>query len=132
MIARWLIIGFVLLAIITATFRFAPDGVFVAHASGVTWMFLIMPLAMFALTWIVLLVFRVNPSDRGEAAAIFALPGLLFGIYEINSFTFVFPNLAADVQPQFASLVFACYAAVIFAGLTASRLRQVTDKDVAD
>lgn len=132
MIARWLFIGVVLAAILTAAFRFAPDGVFVAHGTGVTWMFLVMPLVAFAVTWIFLLVFRVNPSDRGEAAGIFALPGLLAGIYEINSFNFVFPNLDAGIEPQFASLMFACYAAVIFAGLTASRLRQVTDKDVAD
>jgi len=132
MIARWLFIGLVLSAIITAAFRFAPAGLFVSHGAGITWSFLILPLIMFALTWVFLLVFRVNPSDRGEAAGIFALPGLLVGIYEINSFGFVFPNLEGDVLGQFASLMFASYAAVIFAGLTASRLRQVTDKDIAD
>jgi hypothetical protein len=41
---------------------------------------------------VTVLVFRVD-AQIAEAASIFALPGLLVGVYEINSFQYVFPIL---------------------------------------
>jgi uncharacterized membrane protein YoaT (DUF817 family) len=116
MIARWMIVGFVLWAVVTLVFRFLP-------ADGVAWSFMVLPFVMFALTYVVLKLFKVDPSDRAEAASIFAVPGLVIGVYEINSFQFVFPELAeAGLGPQFTALMFASYAAVIIAGIVSSRL----------
>ena len=86
-------------------------------------MLLIMPLALWAVTYLVLLAMRVMPDDRSEAASIMAVPGLLIGIYEINSFGFVFPNLDASLEGEFAVLMFACYAAVILGGRTQLTVR---------
>jgi hypothetical protein len=70
-------------------------------------------------------VMGVEAHDRAEAASIMAVPGLLIGIYQINSFQAVFPNLDASLDTSFASLMFACYAAVILAGIVASRLQRI-------
>ncbi len=120
MIARWMIVGFVLWAVVTLAFRFLP-------AEGVSWSFMVLPFVMFALTYLVLKLFKVNPSDRAEAASIFAVPGLLIGVYEINSFQFVFPNLDPAIGSQFPALMFGSYAAVIIAGVVSSRLTTTDD-----
>ena len=116
MIARWMIVGFVLWAVITVAFRFLPP-------EGVAWSFMALPFAMFALTYLLLKLFKVDPSDRAEAASIFAVPGLLIGVYEINSFRLVFPNFDASFGTQFTALMFSSYAAVIIAGVVSSRLQ---------
>ena len=120
MIARWMIVGFVLWAVVTLAFRFLPE-------DGVAWSFMILPFAMFALTYLVLKLFKVDPSDRAEAASIFAVPGLLIGVYEINSFHIVFPNLDPAHGAQFTALMFDSYAAVIIAGVVSSRLQTAGD-----
>lgn len=127
MIARWMIVGFVLWFVITLAFRFVGQEIFTTGPTGgISWLFMTLPFVMFALTFVLLKLFRVNSSDRAEAASIFAVPGLLIGIYEINSFRFVFPDLdAAGLGPQFAALMFACYAAVIIAGIVTSRLQSI-------
>jgi hypothetical protein len=122
MIARWMIVGFVLWLAVTLAFRFVGESVFTSGPGGISWLFLVLPLVMFAVTFGMLKVFRVDPSDRAEAASIFALPGLLVGVYEINSFQFVFPNLDPSLQNSFAAMMFATYAAVIIAGIVSSRL----------
>ena len=126
MIARWMIVGFVLWFVITIAFRFVGQDIFTTGPTGgISWLFMTLPFIMFALTFILLKLFRVNPSDRAEAASIFAVPGLLIGIYEINSFQFVFPNLDAGLSMSFAALMFACYAAVIISGIVSSRLQSI-------
>lgn len=125
MIARWMIVGFVLWIIVALAFRFVGETVFQTGEGGVSWLFMILPLAMLAITYGLLKVLRVAPTDRAEAASIMAVPGLLIGIYQINSFAFVFPNLDASLATSFASLMFACYAAVIIAGIVASRLQRI-------
>jgi len=125
MIARWMIVGFVLWAGLTFGFNFIGQQYFTeGPTGGISWMFMIAPPVMLALTYLLLKVFKVDPTDRAEAASIFALPGLLIGIYEINSFDKVF-QLSPDLQPEFAALMFACYAAVIIAGIISSRLRGI-------
>jgi hypothetical protein len=128
MIARWMIIGFVLWLIVTLAFRFVGQDVFVAGTSGIPWLFMTLPLIIFALTFGLLKLAGVDPSDRGEAASIFAVPGLLVGIYEINSFSAVFPNLDQRLGSTFAALMFACYAAMIISGLVSSRLQQLENQ----
>lgn len=127
MIARWMIVGFVLWFVITLAFRFVGQDIFTTGPTGgISWLFMTLPFVMFALTFLLLKLFRVNPSDRAEAASIFAVPGLLIGIYEINSFQFVFPELAeAGLAQPFAALMFACYAAVIISGIVSSRLQSI-------
>jgi hypothetical protein len=127
MIARWMIVGFVLWLVVTLAFRFVGQDFFTSGPSGgISWMFMILPFVMFGLTYVLLKAFKVNPSDRAEAASIFAVPGLLIGIYEINSFQFVFPDLAAaGLGASFAALMFACYAAVIISGIVSSRLHTI-------
>lgn len=125
MIARWMIVGFVLWLAVTLAFRFVGENVFTTGPGGVSWLFMILPLVMFAVTFALLKMFRVNASDRAEAASIFAVPGLLVGIYEINSFEHVFPNLQPELGGSFAALMFACYAAVIIAGIVSSRLHSI-------
>jgi hypothetical protein len=126
MIARWMIVGFVLWAGITWSFAFIGQDYFTeGPASGISWMFMIAPLVMFALTYLVLKLFKVDPSDRAEAASIFAVPGLLIGIYQINSFDNVFDRVPDELNGQFAALMFACYAAVIIAGIVSSRLKSI-------
>jgi len=124
MIARWMIVGFVLWIIVALAFRFAGDVAF-GGAGGVTWAFMLLPLVMLVVTYGLLILLKVEPTDRAEAASIMAVPGLLIGIYQINSFSNVFPNLEASLSTSFASLMFACYAAVILAGIVASRLQRV-------
>jgi hypothetical protein len=124
MIARWTIVGFVLWLAVTLSFRFVGENLFQNGVGGVSWLFMILPIAMFALTYVLMKVLRVDPSDRAEAASIFAVPGMLVGIYEINSFTAVFPNLDPSLGKEFAALMFACYAAVIISGIVSSHLQQ--------
>jgi hypothetical protein len=88
-------------------------------------LFLILPFVLFAVTYLLLKLLKVAPTDRCEAAAIFAVPGLLTGIYMINSFRYVFPNVDESLGLSFASLMFACYAAVIIAGILSSRLEKI-------
>ena len=125
MIARWMIVGFVLWALLTLSFRFVGQEVFHAGPGGVSWLFMTAPVVMFALTYGLLKLLKVEPSDRAEAAGIFAVPGLLIGIYEINSFSAVFPNIDASLGSEFAALMFASYAAVIIAGIVTSHLRSI-------
>lgn len=125
MIARWLIVGFVLWVIVAVAFRFVGHQVFLPGQGGVTWLFLTLPLALLAITYGLLKAMRVAPTDRSEAASIMAVPGLLIGIYQINSFSVVFPNLDASLGSEFAALMYACYAAVIIAGIVASRLESI-------
>lgn len=127
MIARWLIVGFVIWLAITGAFRFAGETFFNSGPGGVTWLFLILPLVLFALTYTALIIFKVDPNDRSEAASVFAVPGLLIGIYQINSFGVMYPNLEAELANEFAALMFACYAAVIVAGILSSHLRTAPD-----
>jgi hypothetical protein len=124
MVVRWLIVGVVLWAIVTAAFRFAGQMVF-TPGNGVTSLFMLLPLIIFALTFLLIKIVRVDASDRAEAASIFAVPGLFFGIYEINNFTTIFPNLDAGLGPTFGALMFACFAAVIISGIVSSRLQQL-------
>jgi hypothetical protein len=125
MIARWMIAGFVLWLVLTLAFRFVGQDVFRVGPGGVSWLFMTAPIVMFALTYGLLKLLRVDPTDRSEAASIFAVPGLLIGIYEINSFSAVFPNLDSSLSKEFAALMFACYAAVIIAGIVSSRLKNI-------
>lgn len=125
MIARWMIAGFVLWLLVTVSFRFVGQDVFQTGPGGVSWMFMTLPLIMFGLTYATLKVFRVASTDRAEAASIMAVPGLLIGIYEINSYTIVFPNLDPSLQNEFAALMFASYAAMIIAGIVSSRLKSI-------
>jgi hypothetical protein len=125
MIVRWMIVGFVLWIAVALAFRMVGETVFTTGPDGVTWMFMILPVVMLVVTFLFLKLLKVVPTDRAEAASIMAVPGLLVGIYEINSFTNVFPNLDAALGPQFASLMFACYAAVIIAGIVTSRLESI-------
>ena len=127
MIARWMIVGFVLWIIVALGFYFGGEFLFEPGRDGMTWMFMVLPVVMLVVTYGLLIVLKVEPTDRAEAASIMAVPGLLIGIYQINSFQNVFPDLlAAGVNPlSFASLMFACYAAVIIAGIVASRLVRV-------
>lgn len=125
MIARWTIVGFVIWLGITAAFRFVGESVFQSGFGGVSWLFLTMPIALFAFTYTMLAVLKVDPSDRAEAAAIFALPGLIIGTYVINSFPIVFPNIDPSLGKEYAALMFASYGAVSLSGILSSRLQQV-------
>lgn len=124
MIVRWMVVGFVIWIAIAVAFRFVGETVLTA-GSGVSWLFMIMPVALLGVTYLCLKLLNVAATDRAEAASIMAVPGLLVGIYEINSFSMVFPNLDANLFPQFAALMFACYAAVIIAGIVTSRLESI-------
>jgi Family of unknown function (DUF5367) len=123
MIVRWMAVGFALWIAILLAFRFVGEWAFREGPWGVPWLVLIMPLALWAITHLLLLAMRVAPDDRSEAASIMAVPGLLVGIYEINSFAFVFPNLDASLASEFAILMFASYAAVILGGRTQLTVR---------
>jgi hypothetical protein len=123
MIVRWMAVGFAFWIAIAAAFRFA--GEMFLQPGLVAWLFMILPVALLVITYLVLKIMRVAPTDRSEAASIMAVPGLLVGIYEINSFQNVFPNLDPQMGNEFASLMFACYAAVIIAGIVSSRLESI-------
>lgn len=124
MIARWMIVGIVLWIVVAVAFRFVGQDVLQAGAN-MSWLFMILPVALLIVTYGLLKIMKVEPSDRAEAASIMAVPGLLAGIYQINSYTAVFPNLDPSLAGAFASLMFACYAAVIIAGIVASRLTSI-------
>jgi hypothetical protein len=118
-------VGFAFWIAIAVAFRFVGEMGFQPGPGGVSWLFMTMPLALLVLTYLVLKVMKVAPTDRSEAASIMAVPGLLVGIYEINSFSNVFPNLDPALGSEFAALMFACYAAVIVAGIVSSRLESI-------
>jgi len=128
MIARWMIVGFVLWLLVTAPFRFLPATAMTPGAQHITLLFLIVPAVLFGMTYLALQTLKVDPSDRGEAAAIFAVPGLLVGIYQVSNFGAVFPNLDAGFAPTFSALLFACYAAIVLSGLLFSRIHQIENK----
>lgn len=125
MIARWMIAGFVLWLGVVLAFRFVGQDLFHTGPGGVSWLFLTLPFVMFAVTYLLMRLFKVGSSDRAEAASIMAVPGLLIGIYMINSYRNVFPNLDPSLQPEFASLMFACYTGMILSGIVSSRLRNI-------
>jgi hypothetical protein len=124
MIARWMIVGIVLWIAVAVAFRFVGQDVLQA-GQNMSWLFMILPVALLVVTYALLKLMKVEPSDRAEAASIMAVPGLLAGIYQINSYAAVFPNLDPSLAGAFASLMFACYAAVIIAGIIASRLQGI-------
>ena len=124
MIARWMIAGFVLWAVLIGVFRFL-GAQFFTPGNGVEWVFMVLPVIRFALTFVLIKVFNVDPSDRAEAASIFAVPGMLLGVYVINSYRLVFPDLDPSMGSSFASLMFACYLGVILCGIVSSRLQQM-------
>lgn len=123
MIVRWLTIGFVLWLLLTLAFRLVSDTVFEQGLGGISWLLLIAPPVMFMATFWLLRLLRVAPVDRAEAASIFAFPGFLIGIYEINSFEHIFTNLSPSLSASFAALMYACYAAAILAGVASAHLR---------
>jgi hypothetical protein len=125
MIVRWMAVGFAFWIAIAVAFRFFGEMGFQAGPGGVSWLFMTMPVGLLVITYLVLKIMRVAPTDRSEAASIMAVPGLLVGIYEINSFSNVFPNLDPSLGGEFAALMFACYAAVIIAGIVSSRLESI-------
>lgn len=125
MIARWMIVGFVLWLIVALAFRFVGGLVFNPGQGGVSWLFMTLPVALLVVTYALLKILKVEPTDRAEAASIMAVPGLLIGIYQINSFENLFTNLDPSLSSEFASLMFASYAAVIIAGIVASRLNNI-------
>jgi len=118
-------VGFAFWIAIALAFRFAGEVVFQPGPGGVSWLFMTLPLGLLIVTYLVLKLMRVAPTDRSEAASIMAVPGLLVGIYEINSFRNLFPNLDPSLGAEFAALMFACYAAVILAGIVSSRLESI-------
>jgi hypothetical protein len=121
MIARWMIVGFVLWALTIAPFFFEPLQQLTQNvAGGVPLLFIVLPVLMFALTYLFLNVLKVPGNDRAEAASVFALPGLLIGILLINNFQEYF-KLAMEPQ-EFASLMFASTAGIVSAGILSSRL----------
>lgn len=125
MIVRWLIAGFLLWLVVTLAFRFVGHNVFMPGPDGVAWLFMILPLVYLAVTFALLKILKVEPTDRSEAASIFAVPGLLIGIYQINSYEVIFPNLDASLASEFAALMFACYAGVIIAGIVSSHMKNI-------
>jgi len=124
MIARWMIVGLVLWLAVAAAFRFVGQ-MALQPGDSLIWLFLTLPVGMLVLTYALLKIMRVAAADRAEAASVMAVPGLLVGIYQITSYTSVFPNLDASLSGSFASLMFACYAAMIIAGIVASRLQSI-------
>jgi hypothetical protein len=119
------VVGFLLWIAVAVAFRFYGHLVFQPGQDGVTWTFMTLPLVLLVVTYLVLKLLRVAQTDRAEAASVLAVPGLLVGIYEVNSFSYVFPNLDPTLGPQFAALMFACFAAVIVAGIVSSRLEGI-------
>ena len=121
MIARWMIAGFFLWLIVMVAFNFVLGG----PGTSMPWLFMTLPLVMFALTFILFKIFGVDESDRAEAASIFTIPGMLIGIYAIHNPGQFFQHLQSGMGLDFASLMFASYAAVILAGIVFSRLQKV-------
>lgn len=123
MIARWMIAGFVLWAIVIGGFSFVLS----LPSLNMPELFLTLPIVMFVLTFILFKVFKVDESDRAEAASIFCVPGMLIGIYLIHNPTQLFTNITtARAGLDFASLMFATYTAIIVAGIVFSRLQKTS------
>ncbi len=125
MIARWAIVGVVLWLAVALGFRFFGQSIFIEGAQGVSWLFLTVPLIVGALTYFLMRLLRVAHSDRSEAASVFAATGLLIGVVEITNYPLVFPNLPTALGDEFAALMFACFAAVVFVGLVSSRVESI-------
>lgn len=125
MIARWAGVGFGMWLLLALAFRFLGQEVFRAGPDGVTMVFLLAPILLGAATYTLLRALRVTQSDRSEAASVFAVTGLVVGVLEINNYTAAFPNLPPELSNQFAALMFACFAAVVFVGLVSSRVESI-------
>lgn len=129
MIARWVIAGVVLWVLVIFAFNFVLG---LSPAKGIPGLFLILPIVMFALTFVLFKIFNVDESDRAEAASIFTLPGMLIGAYLAHNPTQLFSNLTSEqVGADLSALMIASYAAVIIAGLVFSRLQKVSDNDAS-
>lgn len=120
MIARWMAVGFGLWLVVSLAFRYVAQQFPAANP----WLLMVGPFVLFGLVYLLLAVLRVDPADRAEATGIMAVPGLLIGTYEINSFSFVFGDIDHGLNAAFASLMYSCYAATILAGVVSSRLQQ--------
>lgn len=128
MIARWIIVGFLMWLAITAGFYFGGPYFFVGGQQTLIWAFLLAPIVMFILTYLVLKLMRVESGDQSEAASVMTLPGLAIGTYEINNFGSVFPQLDPSLSHSFAALMFLCYGAIIATGILSSRLVGLDNK----
>jgi len=125
MIARWAIVGVVLWLVVALGFRFFGHEVFAVGSRTVPWLFLTVPLVIGAITYVLMRLLRVAHSDRAEAASVFAATGLLVGVVEITNYPLTFPNLPVALSDEFAALMFACFAAVVFVGLVSSRVESI-------
>jgi hypothetical protein len=125
LVSARVIVGFLLWIAVAVVFRFFGQFFFAPGVDGVTWTFMILPLVLLVLTYVILKGLGVAQTDRAEAASILAVPGLLVGVYQVNGFSVVFPNLDPSLVPQFAALMFACFAAVIISGIVTSRLESI-------
>lgn len=125
MIARWAIVGMVLWLVVALAFRVFGGSVFVDGSGVVPSLFLTVPLVIGAVTYLLIRVLRVAHSDRAEAASVFAAAGLIVGVFEVTSYQQAFPDLPLALRDEFAALIFACVAAVVFVGLVSSRVESI-------
>jgi len=123
--ARWMAMGFAFWIALAAAFASFGNMVLQPGPGGVSWAFLTLPLALLIVTYAVVKLMRVPQTDRSEAATTMVVPGFLVGLYEIDRFDALFPNLDPSLGGEFAALMFACYAAVIIAGIVSSRLESI-------
>lgn len=124
MIARWASVSFVVWLALAIIFRLCGGQFFVA-GNGVTWLFLTLPLLIGIVAYVLFRALRVGHSDRAEAASVFAVTGLVVGLFEVSSYSTIFPDLPVALRDQFAALMFACIAAVVFVGLVSSRVESI-------
>lgn len=76
MIVRWMIVGFVIWIAIAAAFRFVGENFFtMGPAGGVSWLFMTLPLLLLGLTYLMLKLLKVAPTDRAESGVDHGGPG---------------------------------------------------------
>ena len=120
MIIRAMGLGFVLWLASMILFRFAGDMFF--KPGNELPVFIATPIIAGILTFLCLKLLKEAPGDEAEAAIGLAIPGILLDAVVVHEFDIALSNVSASMETPFASLMLLAYGAVLFVGLSMTKL----------
>ncbi|WP_395646513.1 DUF5367 family protein [Terricaulis sp.] len=120
MIIRAMGLGFVLWLISMIVFRFAGHMFFEPGKELLP--FVATPVIAGIVTFICLKLLKEAPGDEAEAAIGLALPGMLLDAVVVHEFDVVMPYMSPSMETPFAALMLLAYGAVLFVGLSMTKL----------
>ena len=120
MIIRAMGLGFVLWLASMILFRFAGHMFFEPGKELLP--FVAAPAIAAILTFVCLKLLKEAPGDEAEAAIGLAIPGILLDAVVVHEFDIALPNVSPSMETPFASLMLLAYGAVLFVGLSMTKL----------